>query len=459
VRQMICIVGVALFVMIFSVANALGCSCGVPGTPCQGYGSASAVFVGTAIAVRTAERTANSDKDEDYWAPRTFKFTVEQSFLGLQAMEVEVSTGMGSGDCGYDFKLGSRYLVYAYEVSKAKRLRTSICSRTKPFDDLGEDLEFLRSVASRSPGVTLTGEVKRGQQNVARGDSTVVGPVANIGLVVEGEGERREIQTDAQGRYSLNGLRPGKHKVTLLLPDELFTYKAEQEITVANRGCAVVSYNVVDNGRLSGRVLDPEGQPAAGVLMALIEAGDTDPIKHYNRLERTDDQGRYSFSALPPGRYLLAVNLNRYPDPKDPTNAYPRTYYPGVADISKAGVITLGAGENVRDRDLLLSTRRAPSIVSGKVVWADGTPAANAWISFRDVTYHDPKMNNAMQADEQGYFTIKGYVGQAFVIEARSDRAYSGDTRRFEPMERVEPVRIVLSNPTEILKIIITRLR
>lgn len=441
------------------VVRAVACSCAGPGIPCQDYGRASAVFIGTAIAVRTVERTTDRDGNGiDYW-PRTFKFSVEQSFLGIQSTEVEVSTGLGGGDCGYGFKLGSRYVVYAYQSSKANRLTTSICSRTKPFDDATEDVEFLRTLGSRNPGVTIAGEVKLGRQNVAKGDSTVVGPLANIGLVIEGEGERREIQTDDEGRYTLTGLSPGKFKITLLLPDELFTHRPEQEITVANRGCAVVNYSVVDNGRLSGRVLDPEGQPAAGVLLAVVEAGDVDPIKHYNRLERADDQGHYSFSALPPGHFLLALNLNRFPQPNDPTNAYPRTYYPGVMDPSKAEVIILGAGEKVRMSDLLLPTRRAPSIVSGKVVWADGTPVANAGINFREVTYDDPQINNGMQADELGYFTIKGYVGQVFVIEARSNRPYSGDWRRFEPMERVEPVRIVLSNPTELLKIAITKLR
>ena len=68
-------------------------------------------------------------------------------------------------------------------------------------------------------------------------------------------------------------------------------------------------------------------------------------------------------------------------------------------------------------------------------------------------------MNNGMQADDQGYFTIKGYVGQAFVIEARSNRPYSGDPRRFEPMERVEPVRVLLVKPSEFVNIVITKLR
>ncbi|HEV2883743.1 MAG TPA: carboxypeptidase regulatory-like domain-containing protein, partial [Pyrinomonadaceae bacterium] len=398
-------------------------------------------------------------EETDYTPPRTFTFSVEQSFLGLQTREVEVSTGMGGGDCGYAFKVGSRYVVYAYQFSKANRLTTSICSRTKLLDEASEDLEFLRSLGSQSPGVTVYGEVKRSRQVVATGDSIAVGPLENIGLVVEGENERRETRTDKEGRYSLTGLRPGKFKVTVALPDELFTHNSEREITVADKGCAGVSFPVVDNGRLSGRVVNPEGQPAAGVLLALMDADHLDPQKDQSKLAEADKEGRYSFSALPPGRYLLAVNLRRFPDPNDPTNAFPRTYYPGVTDIAKAELITLGAGENVRERDLLLPIRRARSILSGKVVWADGTPVANAGISFREVTYHDPKMNYGIQADDQGYFTIEGFVGQTFVIEARSNRQYSGDLRRFEPMERVEPVRIVLTHPTENVKIVITKLR
>ena len=74
--------GVMLLTMIFFADNAFGCSCGGGGELCQAYGSASAVFVGSAIAVRTAERKPTPDRDKIEWAPRTFKFSVEQAFLG-----------------------------------------------------------------------------------------------------------------------------------------------------------------------------------------------------------------------------------------------------------------------------------------------------------------------------------------------------------------------------------------
>ena len=77
------------------------------------------------------------------------------------------------------------------------------------------------------------------------------------------------------------------------------------------------------------------------------------------------------------------------------------------------------------------------------------------------MTDHDPGpgISNGGQADALGHFTIKAYVGQTFVIEARSNRPYVGDSRRFEPMERVEPLRIVVTNPSEQVKIVITKLR
>jgi hypothetical protein len=455
-----CITGFAIVTIVLAATRSEACSCAGGSSPCQEYGRAAAVFVGTPISVRTVPRPATPDgNDLDYWAPRTFTFSIETSFLGIAPPETEVSTGQGGGDCGYGFTIGQRYLVYAYKSAKANRLITSICTRTNVFEKATEDIEFLGALQSRRPGVTISGEVRRTRQNVAKGDSAYIGPLPDFTLIIEGDSDHREVRTDADGRFSLTGLSPGKFKVKLQLPDELTTYKTEQEITVADRGCATVNYFVSDNGRLSGRVFDPDGQPAAGVLLALMERDHSDPKTSWWKSAKADKNGQFDFSALPPGQYLLAVNLTRFPDPKDPTNAYPRTYYPGVADLSKARTITLGAGENLGDITFQLPTRREPSTINGKVVWNDGTPVAKAGIAFRDVTYHDPSMNNAIQADDQGYFTINAYLGQTFVIEDRSDRRYDGDPRRLGPMERVEPLRVVVSNPTETVKIVITRLR
>lgn len=438
-----------LFVVLASAARAGACSCAGSGTPCGAFGGASAVFVGTVTGARE-RKFEGKNKDDIDWTPVVYRFSVSQAYSGVEGMEVEVATGHGGGDCGYGFRKGETYLVYAYTGADGKTLATGICTRTRSIADAAEDLEFLRGLASQPSGVSLSIQVARHLQGVKSGDSKPLGGLAAARLVVEGEGDRREVKTDGEGRVNLSGLKPGSYKVRLLLPEELTTYKEEQEIRVANRGCASVYYSVSDNGRIEGKVTDVEGRAVAGVLVTLVEADDPEPEKHYAMYERTNDEGLYAFKSVPPGRYLLAVNLSQYPQPDDPTNAYPRTYYPGVARAADAGVISLGAGVGLKGHDFTLQPRRAESVVEGVVVWDDGSPVAKAFVSFRDVTYHDPGMDNGLpQTDERGRFTLKGFQGQTFLISVRSDGATG----------RSEPARVTLNAPTEPVRIVVKKLR
>lgn len=450
----------SLFVVLFSAARAEGCTCMMPGPPCQAFGAASAVFVGTVTEVRTrGAKSVQAARAEPNWWPVVVKFSVLQPFHGVEGAEVEVATGQGGGDCGYRFIKGASYLVYAHGGRDGKSLTTGICTRTQPLPQAAEDLEFLRGLGARGPGVSLDITVTRSRHSVKDGDAKSLGGLSDARLTIEGAGESREVRTDSEGRARLTGLKPGAYKIKLALPEGLTTYKEEQEVTVADRGCASVHYAVVDDGRISGRVTDAEGRAVAGVLVTLIEPGDDHESRHA-RYERTGEDGRYEHKSLPPGRYLLAVNLNRYPQPDDPSNAYPRTYYPGVAQPSQAEAVSLGAGERVKDRDISLPARRVEGVVSGVVVWDDGRPVAHARISFRDVTHHDPGMDHgAPPADAQGRFTLKGYRGQTLLVNAGSNRNFVGDFGRDGPMERAEAVRVTLGETTERVRIVITKLR
>jgi hypothetical protein len=458
VRSRALLFGAAVLFVLLSSGRALACSCAGSGQPCQAFGAAAATFVGTVTDVKT-NQPKEGEKGEVVWGRRVFRFTVLQPFSGVAGSEVEVSTGLGGGDCGYGFKRGETYLVYAYGGREGQGLATGICTRTRHVSDAAEDLEFLRGLAGRGPGVSLDITVARSLEGVKSGDSKPVGGLAGARLTVEGAGESTEVRTDSEGRARLTGLKPGAYKVRLQLPDELTTYKTEQELTVNDRGCAYVFYGVSDNGRVGGKVADAEGRPAAGVLVSLIKYDDPDPVSLDARLERTDEEGRYAFKSIPPGRYLIAVNLRRYPQPDDPTGAYPRTYYPGVAQPSQAEAVSLGAGEAVKDRDIVLPPPRAASVVEGVVVWEDGSPVSKPNVSFRDVTYHDPGIDYGIQSDEQGRFRIKGHQGQTLLIRAVSSRQFVGDFRRDGPMERAEPARVTLNGPTEPVRIVITKLR
>lgn len=425
-RSMTILLGV-LFVITLAGAKAHACSCVAPRSPCDSYGTASAVFVGTVIS---GERGA-------------FKFSVEQAYSGVSGTQVEVFTGIGGGDCGYHFETGRRYLVYAY-LHKDK-LGTNICTRTKPFEIAREDLAFLGRLSSAASGVTVSGEVRYGdlKGKFVPSDATIV---------IEGKAQRKEVRPDGEGIFTVNGLSPGTFKVSLKLPDQFTTsYHQEQELTVTDRGCASVFWFVTDNGRISGRVVTAEGLPVGKIEVSLVDPAELDET--INSV-RTDEEGRFKFGPLQAGRYLVAVNRTRTSDHKDPTNAYTPTFYPGVTDQTHARVITLEAGEKVSDLEIRVAAKRVTSVINGNVVWDNGAAVKNALVLVKDAGYGEFWV---VRTDEQGRFKIDGYVSQTLVVQGRYEPPYVPNAKNSEPVEMSEEITVTLERPMETLRIVINR--
>ncbi len=450
----------SLFVMLGAASRAEACSCAGPGALCEAFGGAAAVFVGTVTDITRRPRKTPAPGDEPDWAPRTVRFSVSEAFSGVEGAQVEVSTGLGGGDCGYNFVKGSTYLVYAYGRTGGG-LGTGICTRTTLAFGAEEDLEYLRGLSRQPRGVTLSGRVERAGVEAAGSGTRTSIPLGGLRVSAAGADGvvAAETMTDAQGRYRLTGLSPGTYKLSLRLPDELTTYQPAREVRVADRGCASEDFLVTDNGRIAGRVLDAEGKPAARLSVAVVDAEGKNPEFKYGRHAQTDEQGRYRFEGLPPGRYLLGVHLAGFPQPDDPTNAYARTYYPGVARAEEAEALELKAGEELKGRDLRLPPRRAESVINGRVVWDDGTPVANARVSYKDLTYGDAGINYGAQADERGQFTLKTYAGSVYRITVASGRPSEGDPQKAGPTEESPALIISVGAPVETVSIVIKKLR
>jgi hypothetical protein len=237
------------------------CTCAPPTLPCDAYGSAAAVFVGTPISVRQVD-----SGNEANWPPKAVKFSVEQSYLGVEGTEVEVFTGMGGGDCGYYFQMGQRYLVYAYRNRNKIQLTTSICSRTTLFSPASEDIAFLGNLTSQPSDATIFGQIVRTTPLKKNGPPISEGIIVRI----EGVDVRREIRPDPHGHYRLAGLAAGKYKVTLQLPDEFTAGQAVREVTITPRGCASVVFYINENGRISGRVVDVAGRVVPNIIVSLV---------------------------------------------------------------------------------------------------------------------------------------------------------------------------------------------
>jgi hypothetical protein len=430
-----------LFALSFASQTVHACSCGSANAPCISFGSAQAVFVGTVLSKRVDEQTRPTDRGNINRNPIGFRFAVEQSYRGAAGPEIEIFTGRGGGDCGYDFKIGQRYLVYAY--LDGDKLTTYICTSTKLFGTAAEDLAFLATLSSPSQGVTIFGTITHGEAETEYSSS-------DIFITIEGASPLQKIRPDAEGGFRVGGLPAGKYKVTLHLPDTLSAWQSEQQIEVLDRGCAFIGWNVRNNGRVSGRVLNTGGEGVARIAVQLIKP-DVDPLQAIGLGRATDASGNFSLSEVPKGRYIISVNYNRYPNPNDPTIIYPPSFYPGVVDQEQAQVITVGTGEKLENLEIRLSPTRAVSVLTGVIVWSDGSPVVDAQLSVMDVTRNDPSGFFAVNVDREGKFRINGYIGQKLFMEARSYRQ--------EITELSGKTRITLEQAEATVQIVIPKLR
>ncbi|MGH9905111.1 MAG: SpaA isopeptide-forming pilin-related protein [Pyrinomonadaceae bacterium] len=249
--------------ILFAV-EASACSCAGTPAPCQEYWQTPVVFAGTV----TYSSKASSNQENYQWPRRLVRFTIDEAFRGVDGVEVDVMTGFSDADCGYGFRLGGQYLVYA-DRQEDGRLTTSICTRTRPLSDAKEDLAYIRGLATAKTGATIFGEVrsnKRGLNYESR-----PGLLAGAKIIVKGPAKRIETTTDKNGKYKVSDLPGDTYKVRIEPPAGFTIRKAEIEVKVSDRGCAEVGFWLEPDTRISGRVLDSQGQPAADVLMEPLE--------------------------------------------------------------------------------------------------------------------------------------------------------------------------------------------
>ena len=138
-----------MFALTLVSTPAFGCSCVQPppgattaGKAAQWYDNKSdSIFEGTIKRVDlkwTLMETkvgglvpADLDQDEP-----TLQVIVDVANFhkGAEQSNVLLTTGVGGGDCGFDFEIGKKYLIYAY-ADESGQLSTGICSDTRLLEE------------------------------------------------------------------------------------------------------------------------------------------------------------------------------------------------------------------------------------------------------------------------------------------------------------------------------------
>jgi hypothetical protein len=210
------------------------CDCGYPGAPCKAFANTPTVFAGRVLkSSRIRLKTPSGAEYED----RLVFFDVERSYRGWEAKTAEVVTGWGGGDCGYEFRAGVRYLVYAYPHPATGKLYTGICQRTRLLSEASEDLDYLSKKDDPSHGAGIEGRIEE-LDSTSR--TQVIGFLEGIRVLVEGPSGRQTIVSQKDGRFQLWGLLPGSYRVGPALPKTFLP--GQQTVKVGRNACAELRF-------------------------------------------------------------------------------------------------------------------------------------------------------------------------------------------------------------------------
>lgn len=267
---------------------------------------------------------------------------------------------------------------------------------TRKNEGLGER-PFFESIELR-PAQPITGKVETPDGAPAAGVELLAYSVTDkLGPNEYEYGSFAKGTTDANGGFRLPIVTPGTG-VFWILPKD---YAPEShELTDGRRG-DLGTFRLKPGVRLTGRALDINGKPIAGMLveanrlrgpLAGLEVADA-----IGRTTETDAEGRFTFDPLPSGEYRVAPT--EY-DPRDnPSKGWKRAI-PGVFWPVDA---TITEGEP----PAALEIREAPHVVvEGGWVDSQGKPS-RGWVSFMWGALGDRNWRGEAHPDSNGRFSIK----------------------------------------------------
>src|SRR5215510_6354346 len=260
---------IALLFMIICTSyvgfEAQACICGAPSSPYREYQDSKAVFVGKVISSKDVAVTEDI-RGKTYTAyERVFQFSVTESFKGLKTSSVEINLGRIDSDCFQGFGIGESYLVYAFGNSDLS-LHSGVCSRTNNLSYAADDLHYIRELLKGVP----------------------------------------------DGKYKAHPLLPKRYMT--YFPTEVEFILGSQEQTAGDYrlqhgSSAYASFDIGWNNNLDGRVVDAEGNPIQRVRVSVLLPRSSSPVVIQRDSFDYHQEGKFGFSGLNPGTYLLSADI------------------------------------------------------------------------------------------------------------------------------------------------------
>jgi hypothetical protein len=382
---------------------------------------------------------------------RIIRFDVGESFKGAPLGELDVTTGSGGGDCGYNFVAGRTYIVYAHRNAATGQLGAGICSRTGPIEQAAEDLAYLRGpfVSAADVGV-IRGTVTRYDPALGPDQPTRRAPFAGADIRLEGYVRTYTTTSAEDGSYEFR-VPVGEYRLFTAVRDGVYAWPGPEGRTVwlrDARGCGVMDIAVRPDSRIAGRLLDSGGRPVPFMSVELV-AGRQLQSTSLSATTRTltDERGQFEFKQLEAGRYAPGLTLRRNTRSGVDTAVWisrdgTATAY--TTDVEPEGRVDMG--------DLRLPTDVSTLTVTGVVVRQDGTPVTGAEVRFIDPGPEMGTIGAPVTTAEDGRFSLSVIAGRTYRLTAEwfsptlaPRRFVSARSEPFEAAGELKPFRLVIA--------------
>jgi protocatechuate 3,4-dioxygenase beta subunit len=259
----------------------------------------------------------------------------------------------------------------------------------------------------------------------------------------------KAVMTDAGGAFSIRDLTPGAYMIQLAHPRYPQSWRSQTVEVKPGPEPAPVSFEMAPGASVTGRVVDPDGDPIEGCIVHVrspAASGDGFILPGVLGIRASDDNGEYRVWGIQPGKYIAMARcdapvfeprpLSPGP-PLPPARAYAPQFYPAGADAKSAATIELAPGMEKSGVDFRMTPARVYTI-NGRVSSGEPFDARHLMIFLRPANRaerYDGELRPADFDREKSAFTFPRVFPGSYVIVAFVEGDPEG---RFATRRRVD---------------------
>lgn len=349
--------------------------------------------------------------------------TVEKVYKGV-LKSGEETIFSNEGFCSFTFDeadIGRGYLFYLDKPYNGE-WSAGYCSGSGTLRGKGDDILYLEKRDKVLGKTRLAGTVVQQVETDGEKRDYYYKILAGVPLRVRGRNKDITLKTDENGAYEIYDLAPGKYEITVPVIDGYSSryFDKEKPISLEIREKQhtdeSIFYNI-DNS-ISGTIVDSSGLPMEGVCSLSLE-----PITHKlsgsSPSACTDKNGKFEFSGMLSGTYVVVVNKENKINSHGPFTAL---YYPNSATVGGATQFNVAPGTSISDLKITAPELSGFVTISGTVRFADGKPMVNESVWFYTGIKNAKQRKDFLdtdsvaRTDENGRFRIRVLKGQKGIL-------------------------------------------